>query len=52
MSMLTADDWKAEGKWEEYKLMVESVHHVTPQMKKQKEKKKACTRDKKKGAEW
>ena len=23
MSTLTADDWKAEGKWEEYKLMIE-----------------------------
>ena len=29
----TADDWKNKENWEEYQLMIESVHHVTSQMK-------------------
>ena len=39
MITITADDWKAEGKWEEYKLMIESMHHASSQMKEEKEKK-------------
>ena len=38
MNTLTEDDWKAEGKWEEYKLMIEGMHHVSSQMKEEKEK--------------
>ena len=30
---LTADDWKAKGKWEEYKLMIKSLHHVLSKIK-------------------
>ena len=44
MNTLTVDDWKAERKWEEYKLIIESMHHLSSQMK---EKKVACTRDRK-----
>ena len=33
MNTLTADDWKTEGNWEEYEFMIESMHHVTSQMK-------------------
>ena len=39
MNTLTADHWKAEGKWEKYKLMIESMHNVTSQMMGKKEKK-------------
>ena len=50
MNTLTAHAWKAEGKWEEYKLMIKSMHHVSSQMKEEKEKKVALTRDRKRGA--
>ena len=33
MNTLTADDWKTEEKWEEYKLMLESMHHIASQVK-------------------
>ena len=52
MSTLNADDWKAEEKWEEYKLVIESMHHDTSHMKKEKEKQINDTRDGKGGFEW
>ena len=30
INTLTTNDWKTEGKWAEYKLMIESMHHATP----------------------
>ena len=38
MNTLTVDHWKPERKWEEYKLMIESMHHVSSQVKEKKEK--------------
>ena len=32
ISPLTADGWKAEGEWEENKLMIESMHNFKSQM--------------------
>ena len=52
MNTLIADDWKAEGKWEAYKLMIECMHHVSSQMKEGKEKQIADTRNRKRGTEW
>ena len=43
MNTLTVDDWKADEKQEEYQLMIESMFH---------EKNRACTRERKRGAEW
>ena len=51
MNTFIAYHWKAEGKWEEYKFMIESMHHVSPQMKEEKEKVVFCTRDRKSEAE-
>ena len=36
ISTYIADDWKTDGKWEEYKFMIESMHHVTSQMEEKK----------------
>ena len=52
MKTLTADDWKAERKWEEYMLMIKTMHNVTLQMKEEKENQVACTWDRKRGAKW
>ena len=52
MNTFTADDWKAKGKWEEYKLMIETMHHVGSQMKDKKVKQITDVRDGEKGAEW
>ena len=45
MSTLTAGDWKAEGNWDKYKLIIESMHHVTSEIKGEKEKQITDTRD-------
>ena len=52
MKILTSDDWKTEVKWEEYKLMIQSMHHVSSQMKGKKEKQITDKTEKKRGAEW
>ena len=52
MKTLTEDDWNTEGKWEEYKFMIESVNCVTSQMKEDKEEQITDTMDGKKEAEW
>ena len=38
MNTLMVDDWKAEGKWEDYKLMIESMYYLSSQMKEEKKK--------------
>ena len=38
MKTHTVDYWKAEGKWEEYILMIERMHHGSSQIKEEREK--------------
>ena len=50
MNTLTVDDWKAEGKCDGHKLMIESMHHVSSQMKEKM--KKQLAEGIERGAEW
>ena len=50
VNTFTANDWKTGGKWAEYKLMTESMHHVKSQMKDDKEKQIIDTSDRKREA--
>ena len=52
MNTLTLDDWKADRKWKEYMIMVESYASCFITNEGRKGKKVVCTRDGKRGAEW